>query len=79
MIISRNEIQRLQKKFFDESTKNSISSDLPFIGRERSSIALGVRSVVVGTHLIFYTVGSDSITIVRVIDGRMDIDEEFRR
>ncbi len=54
-------------------------SELPFIGRERSSIAPGVRSVVVGTHLIFYTVGSDSITIVRVIDGRMDIDEEFRR
>jgi toxin ParE1/3/4 len=54
-------------------------SDLPFIGRERSSLAPGLRSVVVGTHLIFYTVSSDSITVVRVIDGRVDIDEEFRR
>jgi toxin ParE1/3/4 len=51
----------------------------PFIGRQRSSLAPGVRSVVVGNHLIFYLVGRDSITIVRVIDGRMDIDEEFRR
>ncbi len=53
--------------------------DLPFIGRERSSLALRLRSVVVGIHLIFYVVEHDSITIVRVLDGRMDIDEEFRR
>jgi plasmid stabilization system protein ParE len=35
--------------------------------------------VLVGPHVIFYTVGSDRITIVRIIDGRKDIDEEFRR
>jgi len=51
----------------------------PFIGRERSSLAPGLRSVLVGTHLIFYLVERDRIVIVRVIDGRMDIDEEFRR
>jgi toxin ParE1/3/4 len=52
---------------------------LPFIGRERSSLAPGVRSGIVGNYLIFYTASADSITVVRVIDGRMDIDEEFRR
>jgi toxin ParE1/3/4 len=51
----------------------------PFIGRERSSLAPGLRSAVVGVHLILYTVLDDNIIIVRVIDGRMDIDEEFRR
>jgi len=51
----------------------------PFIGRERSRLAPGIRCLVAGLHLIFYTVGSDQITIVRVIDGRMDIDEEFYR
>ena len=51
----------------------------PFIGRERSSLAPGLRCLVVGLHLIFYTVGSDQITVVRVIDGRMDVDEEFHR
>jgi toxin ParE1/3/4 len=54
-------------------------SDLPFIGRKRSSLAPGLRSVVVGNHLIFYSVSPDSIIVVRIIDGRMDIDEEFRR
>jgi len=51
----------------------------PFIGRERSSLAPGLRCLVVGLHLIFYTVNSDQITVVRVIDGRMDVDEEFHR
>ena len=27
----------------------------------------------------FYTVDSERVTIVRVIDGRMDVDEEFFR
>jgi toxin ParE1/3/4 len=54
-------------------------SRFPFIGRERASLAPGLRSVVVRTHLIFYTVGDERIVIVRVNDGRMDVDEEFQR
>jgi toxin ParE1/3/4 len=65
-------VRRIDEKFIQ-------LSGLPFIGRQRSSLGPGIRSVVVGTHVIFYTVAQDSITIVRVIDGRMDIDEEFRR
>jgi toxin ParE1/3/4 len=65
-------IRRIDQKF-DQLAK------LPFIGRQRSTLAPGLRSVLVGNHLIFYLVGTDTITIVRVIDGRMDIDEEFRR
>jgi toxin ParE1/3/4 len=51
----------------------------PFIGRERNGLAPGVRSLVVGTHLIFYTVQSERILILRIIDGRRDVEEEFRR
>jgi toxin ParE1/3/4 len=51
----------------------------PFIGRERSWLAPGIRCLVVGRHLIFYLVDSEQITIVRVIDARMDVDEEFYR
>jgi toxin ParE1/3/4 len=51
----------------------------PFIGRERSSLAAGLRCLVVGLYLIFYIVDADQITVVRVIDGRMDVDEEFQR
>jgi toxin ParE1/3/4 len=65
-------LARIDKKF-DQLTW------FPFIGRERSSLTPGLRSAVVGAHLILYTVQDDNIIIVRVIDGRMDIDEEFRR
>jgi toxin ParE1/3/4 len=51
----------------------------PFIGRERSSLAPGLRCLVVGLYLIFYTVDSNQISVVRVIDGRMDVEEEFHR
>jgi toxin ParE1/3/4 len=51
----------------------------PFIGRERSRLAPGLHGLVVGVHLVFYTVDPDKITVVRVIDGRMDVDEEFYR
>ena len=51
----------------------------PFIGRERSSLSPGLRSLVVGLHLVFYTVGAEEIIVVRVIDGRMDVAEEFQR
>ncbi len=61
----------------DENFNNLVR--FPFIGRERSWLAPGIRCLVVGLHLIFYTVTSDEITVVRVIDGRMDVDEEFYR
>jgi len=65
-------VHQIDRKF-DQLTR------FPFIGRERPSLAPELRSVLVGTHVIFYMVGSDRITVVRVIDGRRDIDEEFRR
>ena len=51
----------------------------PFIGRERNSPAPGLRSVVAGMHVIFDLVESERIVVVRVLDGRRDIDAEFQR
>ena len=63
----------------DIDTKFEHISRFPFIGRERSSLAAGLRSVIVGKHIVFYVVQSDRIVVVRVIDGRMDIGEELKR
>jgi toxin ParE1/3/4 len=65
-------IQRIKTNF------ENLAS-FPFIGRERSSLAPGLRCLIVGRHLVFYLVGSDTITVVRVIDGRRDVEEEFQR
>jgi toxin ParE1/3/4 len=61
------------------NSKFSNITQFPFIGRERPSLGAGLRSVVSGTQVIFYRVDGEQIIIVRVLDGRRDIDEEFRR
>jgi toxin ParE1/3/4 len=65
-------IQRIDEKFVN-------LSHFPFMGRARSTLAPGIRSVIVGMYVIFYIVERDHIDVVRIIDGRMDIDEEFMR
>jgi toxin ParE1/3/4 len=50
----------------------------PFLGRERAAFASGLRSVVVENYVIFYRIERDQISIVRVLDGRRDIDAEFQ-
>ena len=53
--------------------------DFPFIGRDRSALSPGIRSIVAYPYVIFYMVEPDAIVVVRVIHGSMDIDAEFRR
>jgi len=53
--------------------------DFPFIGRDRSMLSQGIRSVVAYPYVIFYLVESDRIVVVRVLHGRRDIDAEFQR
>jgi toxin ParE1/3/4 len=59
--------------------KLSNLAKFPSIGRERSTLGAGVRSLVAGTHVIFYVVQKEQIVVARVLDGRRDIDEEFKR
>jgi toxin ParE1/3/4 len=51
----------------------------PFIGTKRPHLGPGIRGLVSGNYVIFYLVEREDITVVRIIDGRMDIDEEFHR
>ena len=50
----------------------------PFIGRDRSIFAPGLRSIVVENYVLFYRVENARILIVRVLDGRRDIETEFK-
>ena len=45
----------------------------PYAGAARDEIAPGIRSVVVSPTVVFYRVGSISIDIVRVVDGRRNL------
>jgi len=52
-------------------------SDWPMSGRNRDNIAPGLRSIPAAPHVIFYRVAGQTVEIVRVIDGRRDIEAEF--
>jgi toxin ParE1/3/4 len=54
-------------------------SRFPSIGRDRSHLLPGSRSVLIRHYIIFYRIEPDRLTILRVLDGRRDIDSEFQR
>lgn len=48
-------------------------SDNPDLGRERHDVRAGLRSVVAGSHLVFYRIDADGLRIVRVLHGSQDL------
>jgi toxin ParE1/3/4 len=51
--------------------------DHPYAGRSRNEVRQGLRSVLANPYVVFYRVIGDDTEIVRVIDGRRDIDQIF--
>jgi toxin ParE1/3/4 len=49
----------------------------PFAGRARDEVRYGLRSIAARPHVVFYRVKNDVAEIVRVLDGRRDLDEIF--
>jgi plasmid stabilization system protein ParE len=49
----------------------------PYAGRTRDELRPGLRSLVSHRNIIFYRVRDDGPEIVRVLDGRRDIDSIF--
>src|SRR6266581_4411233 len=52
-------------------------SDWPEYGRSREDVRKGLRSVPVGRYVVFYRPTKDAIEVVRVLDGRRDVDAIF--
>ena len=52
-------------------------ADMPRMGRLRADIAPGLRSVPVGSYILFYREVDDGVQIVRVIHGARDIAALF--
>jgi toxin ParE1/3/4 len=51
--------------------------DFPLAGRAREEIRAGLRSLTATPHIVFYRLTNDRPEIVRVLDGRRDIEEIF--
>jgi toxin ParE1/3/4 len=55
----------------------ALIEDHPFAGRVRNEVRPGLRSFAAAPHVIFYRVINDTPEIVRLLDGRQDIEEKF--
>jgi toxin ParE1/3/4 len=51
--------------------------DFPLAGRSRDEIRAGLRSLAASPDVVFYRLKDDRPEIVRVLDGRRDIEEIF--
>lgn len=49
----------------------------PYAGRVRNEVRPGLHSFAATPHVVFFRVVNDRPEIVRVLDGRQDIDEKF--
>ena len=45
----------------------------PHLGRSREDVRYGYRSVVVGSHLLFYQLSQETVIIIRIFHQRMDV------
>jgi toxin ParE1/3/4 len=55
----------------------ALIEDHPFAGRARNEVRPELRSFAATPHVVFYRVVNDTPEIVRVLDGRQDIEETF--
>ena len=53
--------------------------EFPFLGPDRSELRPSMRGLLIDGYIAFYIVEVDQIVIVRVIDGRMDIEQEMSK
>ena len=51
--------------------------DFPFLGPDRSKLRASLRGLLADGYIIFYTIEESAVVIVRVLDGRMNIEQEF--
>ena len=73
---SRVAADRLAARFserFDELR------EFPLLGPDRSELGASLRGLSVDGYTAFYLVQTDRIVIVRILDGRRDIEQEFSK
>lgn len=67
-----------EKIIHDITSACRLLEDHPFAGRSRDDVRTGLRSIVTSPYVIFYRIDKgETAEIVRVLDGRQDIEEIF--
>ncbi len=57
----------------------SMICEFPLAGRSRDELRLGLRSIATGLQIVFYRPINNQLQIVRIIDGRRDVESIFAK
>ncbi|MDO8875367.1 MAG: type II toxin-antitoxin system RelE/ParE family toxin [Pseudolabrys sp.] len=76
--LARRNPEAAEKTVADIDLRLRQLADFPLMGRQRPELAPDLRSLLAGTYIVFYTIADQEITVLRVIDGRMDIHKELK-
>ena len=71
------ELKRADDRIIVIQKKLRLLGQFPSSGRSREEILPGLRRFPVSGFMIFYRIGMTRIEIVRVVDGRRDLDGMF--
>jgi toxin ParE1/3/4 len=67
------------KKIAILQNKLTLLSQFPAAGRQREELMLGMRSLPALEFVIFYQIFDTKVQIVRILNGRRDIDQIFQK
>lgn len=70
-------LKRADDRMIGIRKKLLLLGQFPNAGRSRDELSLGLRSFPVSGVIVFYRIGSTQVEILRVVDGRRDLDEIF--
>lgn len=71
------ELKRADDRTIAIRAKLRLLGQFPSSGRSREELLPGLRSFPVSEFMIFYRIGVTRVEIVRVVDGRRDLDGLF--
>ncbi len=66
-----------EKVLRDIAAAIALIEDHPLAGRARNEVRPGLRSFAATPNVVFYRVVNATAEIVRLLDGRQDIEEKF--
>jgi toxin ParE1/3/4 len=69
-IAARQLIDQLQRRF-------AALEEFPMRGVSRDDLSVGLRFIVEGEYLVFYTIEKEIVMILRVLHGKRDLESEF--
>ena len=66
------------RRLFDDFTRRFDElRQFPMMGRSRNDIRPELRALLIENYIAFHFVRAEQITVVRVLDGRMNVEQEF--